>query len=114
MTDDEIIQTLNISIAELEEMKQSDKEIDRGAKLFELTDELKAGAKKARQAGRKALITNTHKPKAVNNEKIDLINRLIESVSNVAESIDVVNPERIFSFTVNGTKYKVTMSVPRS
>lgn len=114
MTDDEIIQALNISIAELEEMKQADKEIDRGAKLFELDTELKAGAKKARQAERKAPATSTRKPKTVNNEKIDIINRFIESVSDVAENVDVINPERMFSFTVSGTKYKITMSVPRS
>lgn len=113
MTDDEIIETLNISIAELEEMKQADKAIDRGEKLFELAPELKAGAKKARQ-GEWKTGSRPKKVKTANNEKIEIINRFIESISDISENVEIVNPERIFSFTVNGTKYKITMSVPRS
>ena len=41
MTEDEILDVL-----------RTDKEIDQGAKLFELAEELKAGAKKARRADR--------------------------------------------------------------
>lgn len=47
------MQTLNISEAEALEIIEEDKEIDRGAKLHELPEDLKAGAKKARRADRK-------------------------------------------------------------
>lgn len=113
MTDDEIIATLNISIAELEEMKQADKAIDRGEKLFELPDNLKQGAKKARQAERKRTAPEK-KTKVVNNAKIDIINRMIDSIADIAENVQVENPERLFSFVIHGVKYKITMSVPRS
>ena len=48
-----LMQTLNISEAEALEIIEEDKEIDRGAKLHELPEDLKAGAKKARRADRK-------------------------------------------------------------
>ena len=48
-----LMKTLNISEAEALEMIAEDKAIDRGEKLYELPDELKAGAKKARRADRK-------------------------------------------------------------
>ena len=42
-----LMKTLSISKEEAEEIIQEDEEIDRGAKLHELPEELKAGAKKA-------------------------------------------------------------------
>ena len=48
-----LMKTLNISEAEALELMAEDKAIDRGEKLHELPDELKAGAKKARRADRK-------------------------------------------------------------
>lgn len=114
-TDDEIIEMLGISISELEEMKQADKAIDRDEKLFELADDLKAGAKKARRAERKTE-TNSRakKPKVANNQKLEIIQNLVKAIEPLAENVNVENPERIFTFTVNGTKYKITMSCPRT
>lgn len=57
-----MMETLHISEAEAKELIEADREIDRGAKLFELPDELKAGAKKARRADRK-------KPEHINRER---------------------------------------------
>ena len=49
-----LMKLTNSTREEVLDMLDCDKRIDRGEKLFELDDELKAGAKKARQAERKA------------------------------------------------------------
>lgn len=98
---------------EWEAVLASDREIDRGEKLFELPDELKAGAKKARQADRKP---TERKPreKKVDCEKRTLLTLLYESILPFCQSYEVTNPEREFLFTHNGKKYKVVLSCPRS
>lgn len=104
---------LNISRAEAVELLEEDKRIDRGEKLYELPDELKAGAKKARQADRKP---TERKPreKKVDCEKRTLLALLYESILPFCQSYEVTNPEREFSFTHNGRKYKVVLSCPRT
>lgn len=104
---------LNISRAEAVELLEEDKRIDRGEKLYELPDELKAGAKKARQADRKP---TERKPreKKVDCEKRTLLTLLYESILPFCQSYEVTNPEREFSFIYNGRKYKVVLSCPRT
>ena len=99
--------------AEWADIEATDKEIDRGAKLYELDPELEAGAKKARQADRKP---TERKPreKKIDCEKRTLLTLLYEAILPFCESYEVTNPEREFSFTHNGKKYKVVMSCPRS
>lgn len=99
--------------AEWAELEATDKRIDQGEKLFELDPELEAGAKKARQADRKP---TEHKPreKKIDCEKRTLLTLLYEAILPFCESYEVTNPEREFSFTHNGKKYKVVMSCPRS
>lgn len=92
----------------------TDKEIDRGAKLFELPDELKAGAKKARQAERKPNSTPTKRERKPNEDKATLLNALFTAVLPMCDTYEVTNSEREFLFTYKGTKYKVVLSAPRS
>ena len=109
MTEDEILDVLT-----------ADREIDRGAKLFELDEELQAGAKKARRADR----TDTPKPRErkPNDDRRFLIDALVWAMTTdieqagdnvLATDVEIVNPEREFLFTYNGTKYKVVLSAPR-
>ena len=116
----EALQKLGLSEEEIADVLATDKRIDRGEKLFELDPELEAGAKKARQADR----TDTPKPAKreakVDNEKRELIACFTESLADLrcCEGFDitelqVANPEREFSFTMNGKKYKVILSCPR-
>lgn len=66
MTDDEIIEFLGISIAELEEMRACDKAIDQGKSMpFDLTKEQEKQAKKVLR-GKKE-----NKPPRKNNQKKD-------------------------------------------
>ena len=98
---------------EIADMLKCDKEIDRGADLFSLAEELQAGAKKARRADR------TDTPKKANRERKEDKDKqaLIYLLSNVARGFDdleIVNPEREFLFNYCGKKYKVVLSCPRS
>ena len=101
-TDEEILDVLN-----------ADREIDRGAKLFELDSELEAGAKKARRADR----TDTPKPRErkPNEDKRILLEQLVNAIggSPIHAQCEITNQEREFLFTFNGIKYKVVLSAPR-
>lgn len=107
MTEDEIADVL-----------KCDKEIDQGIKHFELEKELQAGAKKARRADR----TDTPKPRErkPNEDKQFLLRMLLKALENHDDEgfgtefqSEIINPEREFLFTYNGTKYKVVLSAPR-
>lgn len=104
--------------AEILDVLKCDKEIDQGAKLFELDAELQAGAKKARRADR----TDTPKPRErkPNEDRQFLLRVLVKALENHDDEgfgtefqSEIVNPEREFLFTYNGTKYKVVLSAPR-
>ena len=110
---EKLMKTLNISEAEALEIIKTDKEIDRGAKLFELPDELKAGAKKARQAERKANATPTKRERKVNNDKLFLMETIKNALAD-CDNLELTNPEREMIFHFNGVKYKLTLACPRS
>lgn len=117
----QLMKTLNATREEVIEMLQEDKEIDRGVKLNELPDELKAGAKKARQADRKA---NTKpRERKPDEDKRFLINHFVMALQNdnicdvesgVGHNINVTNPERELTFEYKGRKYRLTLAVPRT
>ena len=121
---------LGISEEEARQVLEDDKRLDRGEKLFELSAEQEKASKQARQADRKPTVykldnTNGKRSKKANADKQAIVNRLKATLNNWFESdsqctynactnIEVVNPEREFTFTYNGTKYKVVLSAPRS
>ena len=107
-----LMKSLNISREEALELIEDDKEIDRGAKLFELPDELKAGAKKARQADRKKTeVKRERKPKP---EKEELCSAMMDGLRELGlDEFNIINPEREFEFHKDGVRYKVIMSCPR-
>ena len=123
MTDNEIIERnmelLDISREEATQMLEDDKRIDKGEKLFTLTPEQEKASKKARQADRKKKTTvykfdTSKRKKPENKEKQIIITTLTESVEKLgAENLDVTNNEREFFFELNGTKYKIVLSMPR-
>lgn len=100
---------------EIADMLKCDKEIDRGADLFPLAEELQAGAKKARRADRTDTPKKAERTKVEDTAKRSLINALTATADRYANgNIEIVNPEREFLFTYNGKKYKVVLSCPRS
>ena len=109
---------------EIEDMLKCDKEIDQGVDLFPLSAELEQGAKKARRADRTDTPKKAERTRAENKDKRRLIEYFRNALENevrvsetdfdcVATKVEIVNPEREFLFTYNGTKYKVVLSVPR-
>lgn len=99
---------------EIADMLKCDKEIDRGADLFPLDPELEAGAKKARRADRTDTPKKANRERKPNEDKATLLNVLFSAVLPLCNTYEVTNSEREFLFTYNGTKYKVTLSCPRS
>ncbi len=107
-----LMKITNSTREEVLDMLDCDKRIDRGEKLFELDEELKAGAKKARQAERKA--TPAKREKKEDTDKQTLLNAMFQAVLPMCDTYEVTNAEREFLFTYNGKKYKVTLACPRS
>ena len=109
----EALRTCGIPDAEWADIEATDKEIDRGAKLFDLDPELEAGAKKARQADRKPTERKPREKKQ-DADKGFLLNVLFSAVLPHCDTYEVSNAEREFVFTYKGKKYKVVLSAPRS
>jgi lipoate-protein ligase A len=108
-----LMKSLNISRDEAIELMEEDKRIDRGEKLYELDPELEKGAKKARQADRKAN-TTTKREKKPKPEKEEICSAMMDGLRELGvENFEIINPEREFIFHKDGTKYKVTLACPR-
>ena len=110
---------LKISRDEAIQLIEDDKRIDKGEKLFSLTPEQEKASKKARSAGRKPKTTvykfdTTKRKKPENKNKSDLISVITCALTeHGAENLELINPEREFTFTMDGTKYKIVLSLPR-
>ena len=109
---EKLMKILNCSAEEAIEIINSDKQIDRGEKLFDLDPELEAGAKKVRQADRKP--TTAKREKKADADKGFLLNLLFSAVLPYCDTYEVSNAERELVFTYKGKKYKVVLSAPRS
>ena len=108
------MKALGMSDEEIADVLRTDKEIDRGAKLFELDPELEAGAKKARRAERKTTAP-VKREKKVNPDKREIIQVLDDALCNLVDNVEeITNPEREIIFWYNDVKYKLTLSCPRS
>ena len=112
-TDQELaLFALGLTEDEVADVMDSDKRIDKGEKLFELPPDLAEGSKKARNAGNCSGYTKTAREKKADVDKGKLIADLIDGIP-YADNIEVINPEREFTFTYNEKKYKVVLSAPR-
>lgn len=93
----------------------TDKRIDKGEKLFELSADQKQASKEARQAPRTPTVYKfTQREKKANPTKADLCSAMIRGLTDFGViDLEIANAEREFSFTYGGTKYKVTLACPR-
>jgi DNA-binding transcriptional MerR regulator len=108
---------LGFSDEEIADVLESDKRIDRGEKLFELTADQKQAEKKMRQADRKPTVYDFSKrERKANDSKRAIIAALAETARELADSgeVDITNIEREMLFVANGVKYKIVLSAPRS
>ena len=110
---DKLVNLLGCSISEAMDIIQSDEQIDKGAKLFELTKEQKKAAKAATITTSGKERKKTERTKKTDNDKISLMNNIIDSLNDCAQEINVINPEREITFMYNAKKYKLVLSMPR-
>lgn len=117
----ENLRKLGLTDAEIADVLKTDKEIDRGANPFPLSAEQEKASKDARQADRKPTIykldnTNGKRSKKTDTQKQLLIDVLSASLTDhtSATNLEIINPEREFTFEFLGKKYKVVLSAPRS
>lgn len=90
-----------------------DRRIDKGEKLFELPPELAIGAKKARQAPRKANSTPTKRERKEDTDKRFLIAEIVKALAK-CDKVEITNPERQIDFEFSGRKFRIVLSAPRS
>lgn len=117
MLDEKLIakhmKSLGLTREEAIQLVEDDKAIDKGAKMFDLDPELEKGAKKARQAERKA--TTVKREKKAKPEKAGICLAMMKGLESLGvEDFTINNPEREFVFMLDGVKYKVTLACPRS
>jgi hypothetical protein len=116
--DEKLIQkhmaSLKISREEAIQLIMDDKEIDRGAKMFELDPELEKGSKKARRAENKPRTEPTKRERKPKPEKAEICGAMMDGLRELGVTdFEVVNAEREFIFFKGDTKYKVTLACPR-
>lgn len=106
---------IGLTDAEILSILATDKEIDQGAKLFELDAELEQGAKKARRADRTDTPKQTKRERKEDADKGILLEQLANAISAspINAKVEIVNAEREFLFTYHGRKFKVVLSAPR-
>ena len=111
-----IMQLLGSSEEQAKQVIEDDKRIDKGEKLFELTAEQQAVAKKYRQGDRKPTVYNFNtRERKADNDKRELIALLNATLNEVTETEPTVtNPERQIDFLYKGKKYRVVLSAPRT
>lgn len=107
-----IMGILGCSEQEAQNVVATDKKIDKGEKLFSLNPEEEKASKKARRAPTVYNFDTSKRKKVENLVKRDLIQQLFQflnSLNEVITNIQVVNPERIISFDVQGNTYEFTL-----
>jgi hypothetical protein len=106
------MQTLNISEAEALEIIEEDKEIDRGAKLHELPEDLKAGAKKARRADRKKP-AEIHRERKVDETKKRILEYCRIPLEDAGATVLEVKTETEILFEFAGETYTLKLTKHR-
>ena len=109
------LENLGLTAEEIAEVLADDEKIEKGAKLFELPDELKEGAKKARNAGN-GYTKPKERAKAEDRQKrflIDIISNALNGHILGGCSMEITNPEREINFEYCNRKFKIVLSCPR-
>ena len=109
--------SLGLSHEEVENVLESDEQIDKGEKLFELSAEGKQAEKKYKNCGVRTVKSpygqKVQKEKKVDTDKRTIIEILVEAIEENCGKAEIKNDEREFEFVYNDRKFKVTLSAPR-
>lgn len=114
-----LMKTLDLTRAEAIELINADKAIDKGVKLFELSEEQKAVERTMKQADRKKNAVNAYGKKVTrerkaDNDKREIIQCIDDALCDLVDNVEVINPEREILLYFNDKKYKLVLSAPRS
>ena len=108
-----IMAILGCTEQEAQDVVATDKKIDKGEKLFSLNPEQEKASKKARRAPTTIYNFDPSKKKKVENlvkrDLIQQLHRFLNGLNEVITNIQVINPERIISFDVQGNTYEFTL-----
>ena len=108
-----LMRRLGCTEQEAKQIIEDDKRIDKGEKLFELSTDQKQASKKARAVGRvPGVYKFSRKERKPDHCKRNLIAKFAEVVEGL--DLEIINPEREFTFVYAGKKYKIVLSAPRS
>lgn len=106
----EIMKLLGCSYNEAIEVIEDDEAIDKGEKLFELTEEQKKVVKNmTKTTAKDKKTTKTTKKRAENTEKRMIIDKIYTVLTEIAENVDKKNVEREISFTIGEKNYSITL-----
>lgn len=116
---EKLMRILNVSEEEAEKIIADDKAIDKGEKLFELTDEQKKVAKKMSNFDsknrKKPMVLDLKQPKnrKENATKGGIIAELVtffsENSQFSVENLEILNKERQFTFKIGDETYEITL-----
>lgn len=111
------LKKLGLTDEEIADVLATDKKIDKGEKLFELSAEKEKSSKKARSVSKAPTVYKlTPREKKADTQKAKILNEILKTVESLADlgSVVATNPEREIVFTENGKKFKIVLSCPRS
>ena len=112
------MEKLNVSEEEAREIADYDSLIDKGAEPLPLSPSQKAVEKSVRQVARKVdaygkSTERKHKSDEVKAGLIELFSEVVKE-QPMCGQVEILNPEREFTFMWAEKKYKVVLSCPRS
>lgn len=113
------LRKMGLTDEEAKEVISTDKAIDKGEKLFELTEEQKQAEKKYKNTHTRTVKTaygqTQTKERKIDADKRMLIDALVEKLENYADSgtVDIVNAEREIELVFHNRKFKIVLSAPR-
>lgn len=113
---EEIMKKLGCTEQEAIQLLEDDKKIDKGEKLFELSDDQKAVEKKMKNTGSKAPTAYKFqkRERKADNDKREIITHLLAALGEISDCIALNNGEREIEFVYNDRKFKIVLSAPRS
>ncbi len=104
-----MMRSLHCTREEAIEVIKDDEAIDKGAELFELSDEQKKVAKQMTSAGGSKHKERKPRERKVDADKLDLIQLLDDALCDFADNVEERKNESEIAFTYNGNKYSVRL-----
>lgn len=113
------LRKMGLTDEEAKEVISADKAIDKGEKLFELTEEQKQVEKKYKNTHTRTVKTaygqTQTKERKTDPDKRMLIDALAEKLENYADGgkVNIMNAEREIELVFHDRKFKIVLSAPR-